>query len=122
MKSSLNHRGGLRPGLGCQFSDAPLKFCTATATALARLARRDQLIRLAEICRHHAESLLEALHFCATHGIGSFRIPSQILPLKTHPQAGCRIEEPTVEVEARAKELAGRKLQGALSAKAMSVP
>jgi len=85
---------------------------------------------------------MEALEFCAAHGIGSFRIQSQILPLKTHPQAGYRIEELpeakddyidpkdfpagwlmlrlTIEVEA--KELAARKLERALSATARFVP
>ena len=93
MKTAPNHSGRIRLGLCCQFSQAPIRFRTTTATALARLPRPDQLIRLAEICRHNAESLLAALHFCATHGIGSFRIPSQILPVKTHPQVGYRIEE-----------------------------
>ena len=37
--------------------------------------------------------MLAALEFCAAHGIGAFRIQSQILPVKTHPQAGYRIDE-----------------------------
>ena len=93
MKSSPNHPGSIRLGLCCQFSQAPIKFRTTTATALARLERRDQLFRLAELCRHNADSLLAALQFCAAHGIGSFRIQSQILPVKTHPQAGYHIEQ-----------------------------
>lgn len=31
---------------------------------------------------------MDALEFCTTHHIGSFRINSQILPIKTHPDAG----------------------------------
>jgi UV DNA damage endonuclease len=93
MKTSPKHPGRIRLGLCCQFSQAPIKFRTTTATALARLARPDQLIRLAELCRHNADSLLAALQFCAAHGIGGFRIQSQILPVKTHPQAGYRIEQ-----------------------------
>jgi len=93
MTASPNHPGSLRLGLCCQFSQAPIKFRTATATGLARLARRDQLIRLAELCRHNADSLLSALRFCAANRIGAFRIQSQILPVKTHPQVGYRIEE-----------------------------
>src|ERR1035437_4227436 len=93
VKSSPHHPGRIRLGLCCQFSQAPIKFRTTTATALARLPRRDQLVRLAELCRHNADSLLAALEFCATHSIGAFRIQSQILPVKTHPQAGYRIEE-----------------------------
>ena len=41
----------------------------------------------------NAEALLAALQFCARNDIGCFRINSQILPLKTHPQHGYRIEE-----------------------------
>jgi len=41
----------------------------------------------------NAESLLTALRFCAAHGIGSFRICSPILPIKTHPTVGYRVEE-----------------------------
>ncbi len=93
VKSSPRHPGRIRLGLCCQFSQAPIKFRTTTATALARLPRRDQLVRLAELCHHNADSLLAALEFCAAHGIGAFRIQSQILPVKTHPQAGYRIEE-----------------------------
>ena len=88
MKASPNHLGRIRLGLCCQFRQAPIKFRTTTATARARLPRRDQLVRLAELCRYNADSLLAALQFCAAHGTGAFRIQSQILPLKTHPQAG----------------------------------
>ncbi len=35
----------------------------------------------------------QALRFCSENGIGCFRINSQILPLKTHPQQGYAIEE-----------------------------
>jgi UV DNA damage endonuclease len=93
VKVSPHHPGRIRLGLCCQFRQAPIKFRTTTATALARLPRRDQLVRLAELCRHNADSFLAALQFCAAHGIGAFRIQSQILPLKTHPRAGYRIEQ-----------------------------
>lgn len=93
MKAPPHSARKLRLGLCCQFSQAPIKFRTTTATALARLSRRDQLLRLAELCRNNADSLLAALEFCAAHGIGAFRIQSQILPIKTHPQVGYRIEE-----------------------------
>ena len=85
--------GGLRLGLCCQFSAQPIKFRTTTATAMARLPRREQLGRLAELGAANAESLLAALRFCAAHGIGSFRISSPILPIKTHPTVGYRVEE-----------------------------
>jgi UV DNA damage endonuclease len=55
---------------------------------MLRLPRAERLTRLAELCRDNSEALLASLRFCATHGIGAFRINSQILPLKTHPEAG----------------------------------
>jgi UV DNA damage endonuclease len=36
---------------------------------------------------------MDALHFCSANGIGSFRINSQILPLKTHPNVGYDLKE-----------------------------
>jgi UV DNA damage endonuclease len=85
--------GGLRLGLCCQFIAQSIKFRTTTATALGRLPRREQLRRLASLGAANAESLLAALRFCAAHGIGSFRICSPILPVKTHPTVGYRVEE-----------------------------
>ena len=84
---------GLRLGLCCQFFAQPIRFRTTTATALQRLPRREQLSRLATLGVANAESLLAALQFCATGGIRSFRIISSILPIKTHPTVGYRVEE-----------------------------
>ncbi len=86
-------RPELRLGLCCQFTAQPIKFRTTTATALARLPRREQLDRLSALCAENAESLLAALKFCAVNGIGSFRISSPIMPVKTHPTVGYRVEE-----------------------------
>lgn len=83
----------LRLGLCCQFVREPIKFRTTTATALLRLPRAPRLARLAELCQSNADALLAALEFCAAHGIGAFRVNSQILPLKTHPQAGYDMAE-----------------------------
>ena len=85
--------GALRLGLCCQFSEAPIKFRVTTATAMQRLPRREQLARFAELCAGNAESLLAALQFCAAHRIGSFRILTPIMPVKTHPTVGYRVEE-----------------------------
>lgn len=88
------HRGGaIRLGLCCQFRDAPIRFRTTTATAMLRLPRRERLRRYAELCAANADALWNALRFCAAHGIGSFRICSPIMPVKTHPTAGYRTEE-----------------------------
>ncbi|MGV7223476.1 MAG: UV DNA damage repair endonuclease UvsE, partial [Nitrospinales bacterium] len=50
--------------------------------------RNQQLEYLAEICRHNAHALQKALRYCRDHDIKDFRINSQILPLKTHPDVG----------------------------------
>ncbi len=55
---------------------------------MLRLSKRERLARLAELCRLNAEALLAALQYCAHHGIGAFRVNSQILPVKTHAEAG----------------------------------
>ena len=85
--------GALRLGLCCQFLEQPIKFRVTTATAMQRLPRREQLARFAELCAGNAGALLAALQFCAAHGIGSFRILTPILPVKTHPTVGYRVEE-----------------------------
>ena len=36
----------------------------------------------------NAKALMQSLQYCSAHGIGCFRINSQILPLKTHPEVG----------------------------------
>lgn len=93
--SVLKHtRGsGLRLGLCCQFAQEPIKFRTTTATAMLRLAKPDRLARLSDLCRTNAEALMAALRFCAASGIGAFRIHSEILPVKTHPEAGYEVGE-----------------------------
>lgn len=82
-----------RLGLCCMFRDQPIKFRTTTATALLRLARKERLKKLAALCRENARALLASLEYCSQHGIGCFRNNSQILPIKTHPEVGYRIEE-----------------------------
>jgi len=78
----------IRLGLCCIFHDQPIKFLNTTATAIGRMDRLDALAKLARLCAANAEALLASLRFCADHGIGCFRINSQILPLKTHPLHG----------------------------------
>jgi UV DNA damage endonuclease len=83
----------LRIGLCCTFRDQPIKFANATATAVSRMNRNDAMAKLARLCAANAEALFASLQFCAAHGIGCFRINSQILPLKTHPQHGYQLAE-----------------------------
>ncbi len=78
----------IRLGLCCIFRDEPIKFSTTTAAAIGRMARPLALVKLSALCSANADALLAALKFCAKHGIGCFRVNSQILPIKTHPTAG----------------------------------
>jgi UV DNA damage endonuclease len=93
-QTSLRRRpNALRLGLCCQFARVPIKFRATTATAMLRLPEAARLARLADLCRSNAEALLASLEFCASHGIGAFRINSQILPVKTHPAAGYEMND-----------------------------
>src|SRR5689334_13621230 len=83
----------LRLGLCCIFRDQPIKFLATTATAVGRMNSPDALAKLDRLCMANAEALLASLRFCAENGIGCFRINSQFLPLKTHPQHGYGIED-----------------------------
>jgi UV DNA damage endonuclease len=76
----------LRLGLCCKFYDEPIKFSTTTARYISGLnpsARRSKLFQLAMA---NSQALLAAINYCHQNGIGSFRVNSQILPLKTHPE------------------------------------
>lgn len=83
----------IRFGLCCLFLEHPIKFRTTTATHLLKQTRPQQLAKLSELCLENARSLLAAYQYCDAAGIGCFRINSQILPLKTHPQAGYEVNE-----------------------------
>jgi UV DNA damage endonuclease len=82
----------IRFGLVCLFSQQPITFKRTTATYLKKFSRSEQLQKIAAICFHNAKSLKQALEYCHQNGIGSFRVNSQILPLKTHPQVGYEAE------------------------------
>jgi UV DNA damage endonuclease len=83
----------IRLGLCCTFRDQPIKFAHTTAAAIGKLSRADGLAKLARLGMANAEALLAALRFCAENCIGCFRINSQILPLKTHPEHGYGMED-----------------------------
>ncbi len=78
----------IRFGLCCLFKEQPIKFRRTTVKYLSKFSLQEQRIRLSEICLHNAQSLFKALQFCHQNSIGSFRINSQILPLKTHHDLG----------------------------------
>ncbi|NLX96769.1 MAG: UV DNA damage repair endonuclease UvsE [Rhodopirellula sp.] len=83
----------IRFGLCCMFREQPITFRTTTATAIARMKRADGLAKLAGLCLANADALLASLQFCAEQGIGCFRINSQVLPLKTHPDCGYAVDD-----------------------------
>ena len=56
-------------------------------------SRAERRARLSALCLANADALMAALRFCAEHGIGAFRINSQILPVKTHPEAGYHVAD-----------------------------
>lgn len=80
-----------RLGLCCLFIDQPIRFRTTTAKYLGTLD--SPLLYLAQIVADNTQSLIQAVDFCITHGIGSFRINSGLLPLYTHPQFGYTIDD-----------------------------
>jgi UV DNA damage endonuclease len=57
------------------------------------LDRATALEKTASLCLHNGSALLQALKYCVIHGIGDFRVNSQILPLRTHPKAGYRVSD-----------------------------
>jgi UV DNA damage endonuclease len=83
----------IRLGLCCAFQEAPIRFFTTTATSQLRLKPADRREKLSRLCLANAASLLASLEYCRQRGIGCFRVNSQILPIKTHPQAGYSLDE-----------------------------
>jgi UV DNA damage endonuclease len=83
----------LRLGLCCTFLEQPIKFRTTTASSIEKSTRRQALSKLSTLCQSNGVALLAALRFCHEHGIGCFRINSQIMPLRTHPGVGYRVKD-----------------------------
>ena len=83
----------IRLGLCCLFRDQPIRFVTTTATSIGKMKRPDALAKLSRLSLENAIALLASLQFCADHGIGCFRVNSQILPIKTHPTCGYSVDD-----------------------------
>ena len=83
----------LRLGLCCQFAAEPIQFRTTTATSLLRMPAPERLRKLSDLCLRNAQALWKAVHYCSDQNIGSFRVASSILPVKTHPEVGYRVDE-----------------------------
>lgn len=88
MTKQKAHPSTVRLGLCCQFLDAPIKFRNTTVKANLNMEREAALEKLSHLCEENARALQAALEYCVDHGIGCFRINSQILPLKTHAECG----------------------------------
>ena len=101
----------MRLGLCCLFVEETIRFRTTTATAHAKLSHEDRSEKPRNLAAQNAAALYAAIHYCATHGIGCFRVNSQILPLKTHPELGYDtglLGEEIIEAFRRCGELAQR--------------
>lgn len=105
-----------RLGLCCAFASEPIRFRRTTARhagGLSAAGRRDLLRRLAG---DNAAALAGAIDWCLAHGIGAFRINSEILPLSTHPELGYRLDQldPGGELAAAFGEARKRARRGRL--------
>ena len=99
----------MRLGLCCLFVEQDIRFRTTTATALRKRGRDERGDKLRHLAAHNAASLYAAIDYCATRAIGCFRVTSQILPLRTHPQLGYDTElfgEQIIDAYRRCGELA----------------
>jgi UV DNA damage endonuclease len=83
----------IRFGLCCIFKKEPIRFRRTTAKHVQKFPRAHQLRLISELCLQNAASLLQTLKFCHLNGIKDFRVNSQILPLKTHPDLGYVIDD-----------------------------
>jgi UV DNA damage endonuclease len=99
----------VRLGLCCTFREAPIRFRTTTARYLMTRTKRERVEMLNTLALHNASALAHALDFCATHGIGAFRIESGILPMYTHPIVGWQLDGATGAGVARALRSASRR-------------
>ncbi len=83
----------IRFGLCCLFLNEPIKFRRTTAKSLSRMRRSDAMEKVSRLALSNADALMDALRFCFDNGIGCFRVTSQILPMKTHPQFGYEVRD-----------------------------
>jgi len=83
----------IRFGLCCIFNSEPIRFRRTTAKYISGINVLKRMEYLSELCMNNAESLKKSLEYCGQNGINDFRINSQILPLKTHPEFGYKIED-----------------------------
>ncbi len=81
----------IRLGLCCMFVSEPIKFRQVTLAYLRRLEKpRDHL---SSLIISNVLALKQSLAYCARHGVGCFRINSQLFPAFSHPDWAYTIEE-----------------------------
>lgn len=83
----------IRLGLCCTFREEQISFKSRQATYLKRFSEKERLNLISTTVLHNATALIQALEYCGRVGIGSFRINSRFLPLKTHPELDYRLED-----------------------------
>ena len=102
----------IRFGLCCKFSEEPIRFYTTTAQYVSSLSPSKRTGKIENLCLQNAQSLLSAIDYCSKNNIGSFRINSRILPLKTHPDFGYDIKQlPQAQAIEHAFKLCGKQAQ-----------
>jgi len=82
----------MRLGLCCGFVGQPIHFRTTTARHAATLAPKPRRAFLLQIARDNAATLARGVDWCAAHGVGAFRVTSELLPLYTHPRFGYTLD------------------------------
>lgn len=83
----------LRLGLCCVFKEYPIHFRIKQAKYLMKFSRREQLDILSDTVENNCTSLMNAVRVCHELKIGSFRINSRFLPLKTHPAVSYELSD-----------------------------
>src|SRR5690606_27458965 len=63
-----------------------------TAAYVGRQPEGERLPFLRMLVLHNADALRATVRFCATEGIGAFRINNALVPLATHPEVGVPTE------------------------------
>jgi len=82
----------IRLGLCCKFKKEPIRFYTTTARYVSSLTSEERWNKISGLCLANGQSLLSAIDYCHQNRIGSFRVNSRILPLKTHPVFGYNVK------------------------------
>jgi UV DNA damage endonuclease len=82
----------MRLGVCCTFKKEAIRFRTTTATSLFNFGATERREKLRALTGHNATALHSAIEYCASHAIGCFRVNSQIVPLRTHPQLGYDVD------------------------------